>query len=96
MRVANMKEFFETTEFGKELKQVARKTSKRYHGQQVYEITEKLPKYGLKKEDQIYLDALHADHLEVFSNKNARTVLNLDGSENIDKGIKAEMEKRTI
>ena len=78
-----MKEFFETTEFGKELRQVARKTSKRYHGQQVYEITEKLPKYGLKKGDQIHLDALHADHLEVCGKNNAKGVLNLDGSENI-------------
>ncbi len=44
-----MKEFFETTEFGQKLKQIVRKTSQQYHGPHIYAVTEKLPKYHLKK-----------------------------------------------
>ena len=92
-----MKEFFENTEFGKKLKKITRKTSQRKHGQPVYEVTEKCPEYGLRKGDYVYLDAKHRDHLEVFSdNKNTRKVLNVDGSENMEKGKKAIRENRTI
>lgn len=84
--VQNMDEFFET-EFGSEIKDKLSKTSKRVDGQSVYKVDKKVG--NLKKNDQIYLDGLHKDHLEVFDkNGNFRTVLNLDGSINLDKFIK--------
>ncbi|MFC0404008.1 hypothetical protein ACFFHS_03165, partial [Enterococcus ureilyticus] len=85
--VANMKEFFET-DFGSEIKGNITKTNKKYQGQSVYKVDKKIG--NLKKNDQIYLDGLHKDHLEVFdSNGNLRTILNLDGTVNLDKYGKA-------
>ena len=82
LEVNNMSEFFET-EFGQKLKKVLQKTSKRYDGQSVYKVTEDVGDI-LKKGDQIYLDGLHKNHLEVFDrNGKLRTILNLDGTENI-------------
>jgi len=62
VKVNNMKEFFRDTEFGQRLKNVVRKTSQQKHGQTIYEVTEKLPEYGLKQGDKLYLDAFHKDH----------------------------------
>jgi hypothetical protein len=85
----NMKQFFQT-EFGSKIKNSLEKTNKRHQGQSVYRVTEKIQEYGLKKGDQLYLDNLHKDHLEVFGKNNKiRSVLNLDGTENIIKLIKA-------
>ncbi|OEG22544.1 hemagglutinin [Enterococcus ureilyticus] len=82
-----MKEFFET-DFGSEIKGNITKTNKKYQGQSVYKVDKKIG--NLKKNDQIYLDGLHKDHLEVFdSNGNLRTILNLDGTVNLDKYGKA-------
>jgi len=95
--VRNMKEFFENTKFGQELKQYVRKTSKQKHGQTVYEVTEKLPEYGLKEGDQLYLDGLHKDHLEIFKkNGKAKDVLNLSGSRNLEKAKEARKANRNI
>lgn len=90
--VENMSEFFKT-DFGSELEKSLRKTKKRYDGQTVYEVTDKsIP--GLKKGDQIYLDGLHKDHLEVFDKRgNFIKVLDLDGTNNIDKFSKAGKRK---
>jgi len=88
IRVANMHDFFETTEFGQELKQVVRKTSKRYHGQTVYEVTKKIKNNYLSKGDLFYLDSLHKDHIEVFNRfKRPVCVLNLDGTYNKQKSL---------
>lgn len=85
--VNNMDEFFET-KFGSELKDNSTKTKKRVDGQTVYKVDKKTG--NLKKNDQVYLDGLHKDHLEVFDkNGNLRTILNLDGSINLDKYYKA-------
>ncbi|MGX7419695.1 hemagglutinin [Carnobacterium gallinarum] len=85
-----MDEFFEG-EFGSELKGNVSKNGKRVDGQQVYKVdNKKLKELGLKKGDQLYLDGLHKDHLEVFdSNGSFKEVLNLDGTVNRDKTIKA-------
>lgn len=79
--VANMNEFFET-EFGSNIKGNVSKNGKMVDGQQVYKVDNKqLKKYGLKKNDQLYLDGMHKDHLEVFnSSGKLEKVLNLDGS----------------
>ncbi|MHC5280320.1 T7SS effector LXG polymorphic toxin [Listeria kieliensis] len=91
--VKNMDEFFES-EFGSELKGSVEKTSKRVDGQQVYKLKKNMKSYKLKKGDQIYLDGLHKDHLEVFnSNGELKTVLNLNGSVNEIKLIKAKGRK---
>lgn len=88
--VNNMKEFFNKTKFGREIKDCVEKTNERYQGQSIYRIKKRLPKFGLKKGDRFYLDNLHKDHLEVFhSNGKISTILNLDGTENIQKLFKA-------
>lgn len=85
--VENMDEFFDT-EFGSEIQNNLSKTKKRVDGQNIYKVDKKIG--NLKKNDQVYLDALHKDHLEVFDkNGKIRTVLNLDGSINLDKYYKA-------
>lgn len=85
--VDNMNEFFES-DFGSELKNNSSKTKKRVDGQNVYKVDKKTG--NLKKGDQVYLDGLHKDHLEVFDkNGNLRTVLNLDGTINLEKYYKA-------
>jgi filamentous hemagglutinin len=87
--VTSMKDFFLNTEFGKNLNGVTKKTSKLYQGQSVYQAQENLGGY-IRKGDQIYLDGLHKDHLEVFDKRNqAKYVLNLDGSVNLEKTKKA-------
>lgn len=88
--VENMDEFFDT-EFGSEIKDNLSKTKKRVDGQNVYKVDKNMPEYGLKKNDQLYLDGLHKDHLEVFDKRGkSKTVLDLDGSKNSVKVKKAE------
>ncbi|MBD8146548.1 hypothetical protein IFT70_23200 [Pantoea agglomerans] len=83
--VGNMSEFLKNTSFGGEVKNITRKTSKQYQGQSVYQAQGKTGDL-IKKGDQLYLDAMHKDHLEVFDkNGNFKAVLNLDGSVNIEK-----------
>ena len=95
-KVSNMNEFFNTN-FGKKIKNSIEKTNKQYHGQPIYRVTEKIPEYGLKKGDQLYLDNLHKDHLEVFRKNNTfKTILNLDGTENLSKSYLVKSQGRTI
>ncbi|MBS7577160.1 hypothetical protein HOY36_06385 [Enterococcus sp. MMGLQ5-2] len=92
--VNNMDEFFDT-EFGSEIKDNLSKTTKRVDGQTVYKVEKDMPKYGLKKKDQIYLDGLHKDHLEIFNKRgHAKEVRNLDGTINEIKSKK--INGRTI
>jgi hypothetical protein len=89
-KINNMKEFFNKTEFGQKIENSVEKTNKLQQGQSVYQVKKDLPEYGLKKGDQFYLDAAHKDHLEVFrKNGTMKTVLNLNGTENIDKALRA-------
>lgn len=92
----NMKDFFRNFEFGKLLKSKSDPTKLDFQGKKIYKITEKIHPY-LKKGDYIYLDALHLDHIEVFDkNKNFVCVLNLNGSFNKSKTVKALNENRKI
>ena len=53
-----------------------------FQGQSVYKANADVGK-TIKAGDQLYLDAMHKDHLEVFDrNGNFRAVLNLDGTIN--------------
>lgn len=83
--VGNMSEFLKKSGFGNDIKDSTQKTSKQYQGQSIYQAQNKTGD-TIKKGDQLYLDAKHKDHLEVFDkNGNFKAVLNLDGSVNIDK-----------
>lgn len=95
--VADMKTFFKS-KFGKVLKKYSMKTSKRVQGQSVYKVTsKKLDNKFIKPKDQYYLDNSHKDHLEFFDKKGKfKHVLNLDGSFNIKKTLKAGKEGRKI
>ena len=90
--VNNMSEFFET-DFGKKIRGSLRKTKKQYDGQSVYEVMKKVDR-NLRKGDYLYLDGLHMDHFEVFDKRgNLKSVLNLDGTLNTDKLLKAKGRK---
>jgi len=92
-KVNNMEEFFKTS-FGKKIEKSLEKTNKRYQGQTIYKVNEKIPECGLRKGDQLYLDNLHKDHLEVFNRNNKlKTILNLDGTENLIKLAKSAGRK---
>lgn len=90
---------FKLNNFGKRLEQSAQKTKFQIQGQSVYKITEKM-KIGdltLRKGDNFYLDKMHKDHFEVFSsNGRIKTILNLDGTENLSKLKAARKEGRTL
>jgi len=91
----NMYEVFDKTEVGRILKDVSKPTKQVYDGAKVYELTEDVPQLGLKEGDLFYLDKLHGDHIEVLKNggKAMRTVLNMDGTPNIDKLMKAGVRR---
>ena len=90
--VNNMSEFFEI-DFGKKIVGSLRKTKKKYDGQSVYEVMKKIDR-NLRKGDYLYLDGLHMDHFEVFDKRgNLKSVLNLDGTLNTDKLLKAKGRK---
>ena len=90
--VNNMSKFFET-EFGQKIVGSLRKTKKKYDGQSVYEVMKKVDR-NLRKRDYLYLDGLHMDHFEVFDKRgNLKSVLNLDGTLNTDKLLKAKGRK---
>ncbi|NHX02170.1 hypothetical protein [Pseudomonas koreensis] len=91
-----MEDFFNQPGFGGELADATRKTSKRFQGQTVYQVTQKIAP-NIKKGDQIYLDNLHKDHLEVFDKfGDVKYVLNLDGSKNNEKTAKALADGRKL
>jgi hypothetical protein len=84
-KVANIHEFFKMP-FGIKLKSKCQPMKQSYQGQRMYKVTENIPGTPLKKGDIFYLDAQHKNHLEVFTEQGkSRTVLNLDGSINVDK-----------
>lgn len=84
--VHNMKEFFEKTKFGRAIKNRVQKTNKIQQGQSVYRVIKDIDEYALRKGEELYLDALHKNHLEVFTkNGIARTVLDLSGKELVEK-----------
>lgn len=90
--VNNMSEFFET-EFGQKIVGSLRKTKKKYDGQSVYEVMKKVDR-NLRKGDYLYVDGLHIDHFEVFDKRgNLKSGLNLDGTLNTDKLLKAKGRK---
>jgi filamentous hemagglutinin family protein len=80
--VGNMGEFLSQQGFGSQIRASARKTTKQYQGQSVYQASSNIGE-NIRKGDQFYLDAQHKNHLEVFDGKGRfRYVLNLDGSVN--------------
>lgn len=95
--VGNIGEFFKQSGFGSEIKELSKKTSKKYQGQAVYKANESVGDY-IKKGDQFYLDAKHKDHIEVFDSTGTKVkaVLNLDGSFNDAKTKAARAEGRRL
>jgi filamentous hemagglutinin len=91
--VGNMKEFLKSDGFGSDVSSGTQKTSKIYDGQSVYKATSSVGDY-IKKNDQLYLDGLHKDHIELFDkNGNFKAVLNLDGTLNEAKTVAGEGRK---
>ncbi|BBO59687.1 hypothetical protein [Mycoavidus sp. B2-EB] len=87
--VQKMENFFNETEFGREMKDIANPTKEIYKGSRVYEATERI-KGKIEEGDLFYLDRKHKNHLEVYTeNRVSRHVLNLDGTVNRKKTDKA-------
>lgn len=91
--VGNMGEFLGQPGFGSDVKKNSNKTSRQYQGQSIYTAKDDINTY-IEKGDQFYLDGQHKNHLEVFDKRNNfKYVLNLDGSLNKDKTMKAQGRK---
>ncbi len=94
--VGNMGEFFAQPGFGSQLKDISRKTAELYDGQSIYRANDNVGSY-IKKGYKYYLDGKHKNHIELFdSNNKFSAVLNLDGTFNLDKTMKAQAEKRKL
>ncbi len=90
LKVHTMKEFFENTLFGQELKNKVIKTNYFYKNQPIYKLQQKVQSHTISKGDYFYLDNLHFDHIEVFDQSGSmKSVLNFDGTINIEKTKKA-------
>ncbi len=91
--VDNMDQFFNDTEFGREMRHIANPTKEFYKGARLYKATDKI-KNVIKEGDFFYLDTAHKNHLEVLNNiKKFSHVLNFDGTINEEKTVKAEGRK---
>ena len=94
--VPNMREFFASTELGKALKNVSRKTNFSTGDTSIYKVTGK-NKFHLKQGDHYYLDIKHGDHLEIFDAQGkCKKVINLDGTLNEAKTTIGLKKARTI
>jgi RHS repeat-associated protein len=72
------------------------RTSKKYHGAEIYKFNSKVEVDGVtfKKGDYFYLDNFHKDHYETFSKMDeSKGVFNLDGTLNEDKSKKSKKRK---
>jgi len=94
----NMHEVFKKALIGPTLKAASKATNIICKGAKVFELVEDLPQFGLKKGDCFYLDTLHRDHIEVFKScrKIIRTVLNMNGTQNLEKLAQALKRPRWI
>jgi|GEM_PF-1984649 filamentous hemagglutinin len=92
----NMGEFFKQPGFGSEMAKNSRRTEKTYQGQTIHKATDDIGN-NINEGDKFYLDAKHKNHLEVFDgNRKIKAVLNLDGTYNEDKTMKARAEGRRL
>lgn len=83
----NMYEVFARAPMGKKLKEVVEATSRNYKGIKIFRAIRDVEEFGIKEGDWLYLDKMHKDHIEVFCHKGKplRTVLNMDGTQNLVK-----------
>jgi hypothetical protein len=98
-KVANIYQLFAFTEFGQKLKECSEPLNRLYeYHARIFRMTKDMIEYGLKEGYVFYLDTLHYDHIEVFSDKGQRcvTVLNIDGSYNATKFMEAIADGRNI
>lgn len=94
--VNNMGEFFKQPGFGGEMAEKSRRTEQTYQGQTIHKATDDIGN-NINEGDKFYLDAKHKNHLEVFDrNRKIKAVLNLDGTYNDDKTMKARVEGRRL
>ena len=92
----NMYEVFARAPIGKKLKDAVKDAARRYKDSKMYRVIKDVEEFGIKKDDWLYLDKMHKDHIEVFCKKGRplRTILNMDGTQNLAKIEQAG--KRTI
>lgn len=98
-KVANIYQLFALNEFGQKLKEASEPLNRLYeYHARIFRMTKDIIEYGLKEGYVFYLDTLHYDHIEVFSDKGQRcvTVLNIDGSYNATKFMEAISDGRNI
>src|SRR5262249_39630126 len=104
----SMQDFFSRFTFGKFLARISQPTHHFFYFQEgpaeIFQALEDVCSVEAAEEeadpvmyagDYFYLDLLHKDHLEVFdATLHARTVINLDGTENTHKKAQALTQKR--
>jgi hypothetical protein len=80
-KVANIKEFFKESEFGKELEASSKPTDEinQIMKTKYYEVQKNMPEYGIKKGDKFCFDNAHNDHIEVVRGKIQVDVKGFDG-----------------
>lgn len=83
----NMYEVFKRAPIGEKLKSVCEPTRFHFKGAKIFKVIKDVKEYGIKAGDWLYLDTLHGDHIEVFRKCGTimRTVLNMDGTQNLIK-----------
>ncbi len=94
-----MSALFALNTFGKRLKECSEVTKYLYDRHvRIFRLVKDCIEYHLKKGYLFYLDTLHYDHIEVFSENGKRcvAVLNLDGSLNMGKYATAIARPRNI
>ena len=85
----NVSDYLKNNPFGKQLSEYLSKTKQQYKGESIYKVDKNFGE--LKKGDRLYLDSMHKDHFEVFDkNGNFKMVMNLDGTKNVEKTLKAK------
>ncbi|MGA9530340.1 MAG: polymorphic toxin-type HINT domain-containing protein, partial [Candidatus Babeliales bacterium] len=97
-KFASMYEVFRRARIGEELKKNSKPTKFNVHGAKVHQATKNMKDLGVRKNDLFYIDKLHYDHIEVFDStgENMRTILNMDGTQNLKKLAQAQLKPRDI
>ena len=95
----NINDFFENSDIGEELRDVSKRTGKRFGKDQIMQLTEDVESLGLKKGDYYYLDSYHkGTELEVYDKSyRAKKVIDSNTGKLIESKTKAALEAaRTI
>jgi hypothetical protein len=100
LTIKTLPEIFDKNDFGRALQLSLEKAMYYDNGSQllpIFRVIAPMPHYKLTVGDYMYLDLFHKDHFEVFTKDGyAKLVVNLDGSTNRYKTLRALSERRRL